>query len=349
MTVTDYTYLLTHPDAISDRRTRELESVVEEFPYFQSARALRLKGLYNQNSFQYNQALRITAAHTTERSVLFDFITSDTFTGIHKGLYDRKLAELHGIDVEHAEILGNPTPIKDEDKLEQSILSSIREAEAARQEVVFEEVVPESQLFAVIDQAEEEATTTLTEVETVESATSTSEDSSTTIKSPEEKLGIGLPLTFNKEEKHSFFEWLQLSRLQPIDRSETTDLNDAVNEASASHDDANGGEEKNNEVATVEMPEEKSQKIALIDKFIETNPRIPPVRQDLKPTPLPEPAVDAAALMTETLARVYLEQKKYTKAIQAYEILILKYPEKSSFFADRISEIKNLQQNNLIQ
>ena len=50
--------------------------------------------------------------------------------------------------------------------------------------------------------------------------------------------------------------------------------------------------------------------------------------------------------MTETLARVYLEQKKYSKAIQAYEILILKYPEKSSFFADRISDIKIVQQNN---
>ena len=55
---------------------------------------------------------------------------------------------------------------------------------------------------------------------------------------------------------------------------------------------------------------------------------------------------DTSALMTETLARVYLEQKKYQKAIQAYQILILKYPEKSSFFADRISDIKNIQQNN---
>jgi hypothetical protein len=50
--------------------------------------------------------------------------------------------------------------------------------------------------------------------------------------------------------------------------------------------------------------------------------------------------------MTETLAKVYLEQKKYSKAIQAYEILILKYPEKSIFFADRIKDIKILQQNN---
>jgi hypothetical protein len=34
------------------------------------------------------------------------------------------------------------------------------------------------------------------------------------------------------------------------------------------------------------------------------------------------------SLMTETLAKVYLEKKNIKKAIQAYEILILKYPEK---------------------
>ena len=86
----------------------------------------------------------------------------------------------------------------------------------------------------------------------------------------------------------------------------------------------------------------------MIDKFIETSPRIPPVKHD---TPLPsifyEPSkADNSYLMTETLARVYLEQKKYQRAIQAYQILILKYPEKSSFFANRISDIKILQQNN---
>jgi hypothetical protein len=49
-------------------------------------------------------------------------------------------------------------------------------------------------------------------------------------------------------------------------------------------------------------------------------------------------------LMTETLAKVYLEQKKYKKAIKAYDILILNYPEKSGFFADQIRAIKKLQQ-----
>ena len=50
--------------------------------------------------------------------------------------------------------------------------------------------------------------------------------------------------------------------------------------------------------------------------------------------------------MTETLAKVYLEQKKYKKALQAYRILSLKYPEKSGFFADRIKAVEKIQQEN---
>jgi cytochrome c-type biogenesis protein CcmH/NrfG len=49
--------------------------------------------------------------------------------------------------------------------------------------------------------------------------------------------------------------------------------------------------------------------------------------------------------MTETLARVYLEQKNYDKAIQAYTILSLKYPEKNSFFAGQIRAIKKRQKD----
>ena len=52
---------------------------MREFPYFQSARAIYLKGLKDLGSFKYNQELKTTAAYTTDRSVLFDFITSEVF------------------------------------------------------------------------------------------------------------------------------------------------------------------------------------------------------------------------------------------------------------------------------
>jgi tetratricopeptide (TPR) repeat protein len=270
MNLTDYTYLLNKPDAINDRYAETLDNVLSAFPYFQSARVLKLKHLYNQDSFNYNYALKVSAAFTTDRSILFDFITSDSFVSVQKGLYEKKLEELMSMSVigsEHIVVEANQPVV---DALEQSILTSIKKA------------------------------------------TSTEEQKT------EEKLAIGKPLEFSKNEKHSFQEWLQLSRLKPIVREEIKSSID----------------------------EDKKKKLDLIDKFIENNPKITPIAKDATVPVIDVISEDTSHLMTETLARVYLEQKKYSKAIQAYEILILKYPEKSSFFADRISDIKILQQNN---
>ena len=280
MNVTDYTYLINKPHAINGKQTDALEKVLDEFPFFQSARALRLKGLFNQNSFKYNYALKVTAAHTTDRTVLFDFITSDTFVAIQKGLYDKKVLELLDISVVDCEEI--KSEIRFESKtnpLEQSILTSI------------------------------------------EGASEVEEDTKIAF----EKLEIGKPLDFSINEKHSFQEWLQLSRIEPIVRKKENLVS----------------------IETLALEEEKKKKTELIDKFIESSPKISPIRQeDVSKTYVEQSETNNSYLMTETLARVYLEQKKYQKAIQAYEILILKYPEKSSFFANRISDIKILQQNN---
>jgi tetratricopeptide (TPR) repeat protein len=342
MTAADFTFLLNKPDAVNDRQTAALEEIVTQFPYFQSARALRLKGLYNQNSFQYNYALKVAAAYTTDRSVLFDFITSDTFTAIHKGLYDQKVAELYGIEVEGSiEVRPEIPAAPPVDKLEESILSLIREsetpfdftldseseeeieieeAEIAPEEIIPEEIVPEEIKPETIDITSNSVSTP--EIPDADSVMKTIETSTPEITTPEEKLELGKPLEFTKSETHSFQEWLQLSRIQPIVRDEPAPAEEPAS-SSGMHE----------------------SKIALIDRFIETNPKIPKINQEVKPVAVQAQKDDHTALMTETLARVYLEQKKYQKAIQAYEILILKYPEKSSFFADRISEIKNLQQN----
>jgi tetratricopeptide (TPR) repeat protein len=282
MNITEYLNLINNPHAINDKQTSSLEKIVAEFPYFQSAKALRLKGLYNEESFRYNYELKNTAAHTTDRTILFDFIVSDTFTRIDKNLYEQKLAEINEIVVDATELLFKEQKISSRDNsLEQSILTSIKEASPS-------------------------------EATNIES-------------SIEEKLNIGKPLVFSLTEKYSFEEWLQLSKIHPIAREKSDPI-----------------EEK-----PTPIDPQKQKKLALIDKFIEANPKIPPIKKEAESSFKLEPSSENSPyLMTETLARVYLEQNKYAKAIQAYEILILKYPEKSSFFANRISDIKILQQNN---
>jgi len=581
MNVSDYTYLMNKPDAITKKQADALGSVLNEFPYFQSARALRLKGLYNQNSFKYNYALKVTAAYTSDRSVLFDFITSEAFTSIQNDFYEQKLRDLleitvfdseiispeqiqkaievktdieeqpisntikevptssietpsvvqptkveevvqveeikaqepviieepkklpeidpsiflaireaqtitfekpiikeeelkplpeidlsifaaikeaqtvtfekpvieeeHKTDsIEHdisdvveetetapiiespqteepkidriensilssikvSETLSTPEPIKTEEfkeepkneRIENSILSSIKEAEAktAEQTVKTEEVKADSIIEeAIVEEAivEEPVLNTIEEddddsvieemiipefkMNTVERSILSSikeaetkpteepkvaiqeviksenkeeeeikeeneepieeiieeEESNEPTKTAAEHLEIGKPLDFSLSEKHSFQEWLQLSRTEPIDRS---------NEMSEEEKAEKEAEEK------AKLEEERQKKAEIIDKFIENNPKISPIKPgtNAPAVQIESGSEDNSYLMTETLARVYLEQKKYTKAIQAYEILILKYPEKITFFADRISDIKILQQNN---
>jgi hypothetical protein len=81
----------------------------------------------------------------------------------------------------------------------------------------------------------------------------------------------------------------------------------------------------------------------LIDKFIETNPVIKP-REDLQShVDISEDSVkEHDGMFTDTLARIYIKQGYYTKAIFAYEKLILKFPEKSDYFAGQIEAIKQL-------
>jgi len=234
----DFISLLEHPKSVKQEETASLKSIISAFPYFQSARILYLKSLKDQDSFKYNNELKVTAAYTSDRSVLFDFISSDIFNTAEKETIHRKISEKMSAETES---------------------------------------IPEIK----------------------------------------EELSIGKPLSFTKNETRSFSEWLQLSVKKPI-----------------------GNLHEKTE-------EQVSEKTKIIDRFIQNNPRISPLQKDKNIAAPIDKNTSETALMTETLAKVYLEQKKYENAIRAYEILSLKYPEKSGFFADQIKRVQILQKNKL--
>ena len=125
----------------------------------------------------------------------------------------------------------------------------------------------------------------------------------------EEKLELGKPLKFDKNEKHSFSEWLTLLNIKKIERKE------------------------------------EQKEINIVDNFLEEEVKISRPKKETFFKAInvaKESLIENDDLVTPTLAKVYLEQAHYEKAIITYEKLILKYPKKSSFFADQINLINDL-------
>ncbi|MGE8536108.1 MAG: hypothetical protein ACN6OJ_16075 [Chryseobacterium sp.] len=97
---------------------------------------------------------------------------------------------------------------------------------------------------------------------------------------------------------------------------------------------------------TEEIEKDKSEiKEKAIETFIEKNPRISQLKEESSYV-VKEKNDDISHLMTETLANLYFEQKLYTKAIKAFEILIKKSPEKKEYFESKIQDIKDFRSKN---
>lgn len=277
MNLEQFTYLIQNPGAVTAEHQQQLDEVLEAFPYFQSARALQLKALNNQGSFKYNEALKVTAAHTADRAILFDFITSELFLQdqiAHKIRHQQEnLNDIELVDAEEVKV----EPLV----LEQKLKTELQKAKAVLDPDLFLKK-PEVELPPV----------------------------------PLEKQS----LEFKKEDLHSFAIWLQLTQVKPIEREAE---------------------------APKKLSDPKEERFRLIDEFLTNSPKIDPQEEAGSKKNLAKPFTKSSdSLMTETLAKVYLQQKNYKKAIQAYKILSLKNPEKSGFFADQIRAIEKLMAQN---
>ena len=82
----------------------------------------------------------------------------------------------------------------------------------------------------------------------------------------------------------------------------------------------------------------------LIDKFLREAPKISkPKAEFYNPVNMAKQSVaDDITFVSETLAKIFVLQGNYTKALQAYENLRLKYPEKRLYFAAQIKNLRKL-------
>ncbi len=336
-----------NPDKLSGNETVLLADIIKSFPYFQTAHLLYAKCLNNTQSIHYNNQLKITAAYASDRKVLHRLITNKKETWKEISIEE---------PIEQKEVKANNTfekaveTIVKEEVKEKQIIPIVTKPE---KEII---PVPEKELLEekVVEKIEEKLHEELKDEKTK------GVDKKTLTELEKEYLSVAIDSA------------IEIDVLNAELKNETVETNFVLNTAQSETQEEEKVSQKKEEVDVNSLSfsdwlkhvddgngiidnivEEKSQNLSaaeLIDKFIKEEPKITrPKAEFFNPVNIAKQSVaDDITLVSETLAKIYVLQGNYNKALQAYENLRLKYPEKRLYFAAQIKQIRKLlnQQNN---
>ena len=314
----DFLNMIENTSAVNRQMIGEIYELLDIFPYFQSAHLLLLKSLYRNSDVKFENQLRNSAIHINDRDVLYWLLKEDNplltkETGESGISQAENLTDNTISDVSESHSTPNePEKVTD---TQQTVI------EAENSEYLINDIEKDS------DEIKLNAESGLSERVSghgilIAAEPETAESSGVIFLPDEEDISL--------EDKVFFMD----PGFSVPDNSELLEL-DIEDET------LNIEEELPVEV---EYKESKKQiQSELIDKFIISNPRIEPQRgkTDNPNEDISQPFVEQTdGLVTETLAKIYVCQGYYSKAIEIYEKLSLKFPEKSSYFATQIEKVK---------
>ena len=303
----DFIGALHDSTVISRNMVGDIQEVLEMFPYFQSAHLLMLKGLYSNSDIKFESQLKASALYISDREVLYNLLRKE----------EAQKSEQNEIEkVESSE----PDPSVDN-------LQVVIESGKNSQEMIQE--------IEKYDVSKDEGRPSEYSLNGIPRSLLITEDSS-------QEESINMVYLFDDEEERP------AENVIYTDPSINIPQNDDLLEL-----DLSGGEiSDSGEIMIETLPEKEPEKLSkkkvqadLIDKFILTNPRIEPAREKTdhivedKSKPYIE---EKGGFVTETLAKIYINQGYYSKAIDIYKELSLKFPEKNSYFAAQIEKVKEL-------
>lgn len=326
--------------------TRELENLVQKFPYFHQAQVLLARKYQIEGNPRFDEQLQMAALYVQDRELFYELFNSPPVVEPvedNAPVVALKTAEEIGIEPVTEVIEDFPTR---EAVTEEVALSTPIEEKQPETEVVAVpedtiEEIPQEEPVLPAEPVEElpvevspaitvpEAEEAETVVEAVEEMEAGSENEPVTEEMQEQP--------FSLIEPHTFDEWLHAF----AKRDKTTTPTPLASDEKAQQQD----EELDRIIAANanidylhELVKEETNYSKGLDKFIAKQIQKHKAAEPVKVAK--EEEIDPA-FVTETLAGIYEKQRKYAKAIKVYEALTLKFPEKSDLFAARIQYLKN--------
>lgn len=339
-----------NPALLNKESVPELQKLIQDFPFFQGAHILLSMASKKWDATVYQQSLKKTAIVISNRVHLFNLINGlDEITiSVETDTIDKKaeilIKEVSSEDITKLEIEALKTTIEDI-KHELDILKAT--------EVVAEKIANEDIKNVVKEIEKTEVTIENNITEVIESDNLKTENLEQEIEKSfvnafVEKELIKTPelnhLELNKKQPESFTDWLQL--LKKNNGQSSDEIKEQVAFEKQKHNTVlktNKQLEEEQNLIEIKKLKQKS----LIDKIIESNPGAIKNKEEKKffvpITQAKESLIDNEHLITETLAKIYAMQGNVNKAVRAYEILSLKFPQKSVYFASLIKSLKENQ------